>query len=514
MADNSASNKRIAKNSLFLSIRMVFVLGITLYTTRAVLSVLGVEDYGIYNVVCGFVSMFAFLNTSMSNGVQRFFNYELGKNGVSGAIKVYNTALRIQFILALVILVLIEIFGLWYLHNKMIIPAERFYAAEWIFQFAVFSFLFVIMQAPFTAAVMAHERMNFYALISILDAVLSLGIIFVIPLINGDNLILYGFLLMIVKAANLILYYIYCKRQFEEIKLVKRIQNDLFQPMLGFSGWNLFGSFSGVLREHGVSLIMNLFFGPVVNAARGVATQINAGLQSFVHNITTPVRPQVVQSFAQGNITRTMNLTYSISKLSCYFLTMLAIPICLEIDFVLRLWLGNNIPDHTATFSIIVVSCSYQGNLNAAISSVVHATGKMKNYQFFCSLVKILSVPIAYILLNNGMQAEIALLTVMFFDILGHITALFILRGLVEFSIMDYTKRVVVPILVVLSLSLACTYPVHHVVENAYLRFALVTIVSFTIVSLASYYLGLEKSERNLVLQFISAITKKIKRHG
>jgi len=510
--DNQSANKRIARNSVFMSIRMVFVLGITLYTTRAILSVLGVEDYGVYNVVCGFVSMFAFLNTSMSNGIQRYFNYELGKNGAKAAIKVYNTSLVIQATLALIIIIIVEGIGVWYLHNKMVIPVDRMIAAEWIFQFAIASFLFVIMQAPYTAAVMAHERMDFFAFVSILDAVLSLLVVFALPYLPFDALMIYGFLLLLVKATDFSIYFIYCKKNFEEIKFKKVLNKELFRHMLGFSGWNLFGSFSGVVREHGVSLIMNLFFGPVVNAARGVAAQINAGLQSFVHNITTPVRPQVVQSYAQGNIKRTMNLTYSISKLSCYLLTMLALPVCLEIDLVLKIWLGNNIPNHAASFAIIVIACSYQGNLNAAVSSVVHATGRMRKYQLYCSLVKIVSVPVAYMLLKLGMSPEKALLSVFFFDIMGHITALFILRQLIEFSVVDYHKRVVWPIILVLLLSLTITYSVHSIIENDYIRFGAVLITSFLAVGFSFYYVGLDSSERAFVIQLVTAIKKKIKR--
>jgi len=506
MVENSLANKRIARNSLFMSIRMVIVLLITLYTTRAILTVLGIDDYGVYNVVCGFVSLFAFLNTSMSNGIQRFFNYELGKNGLEGAIKVYNTALIIQVVLAVVILLFVECFGIWYLHNKMVIPADRMYAAECIFHFSILSFLFVIMQAPFTAAVMAHERMDFFAFVSIFDSLLSLGIVFVLPCFSIDSLILYGFLLLLVKAINFFIYFFYCHKKFEELRLKRVYNRECFKQMLAFSCWNLFGSFSSVIREHGVSLIMNLFFGPVVNAARGVAGQINAGLQGFVHNITTPVRPQVVQSYAQGDFSRMMNLTYSISKLSCFFLTMLALPVCLEIDFVLKVWLGDCIPAHASTFTIIVIACSYQGNLNAAVSGVVHATGKLRKYQLYCSLVKITSIPIAYLLLRCGYNPESALLSVFLFDIMGHISALFIMRTLVDFSIVDYTRRVITPIVIVFIISLIVTCVIHFSIDNEIIRFVAVVIASILSVGLSSFYIGLETTECHLVLQLVNSI--------
>lgn len=505
MPDNISLNKRIAKNSVFMTIRMVIVLAISLYTTRAILQVLGVEDYGVYNVVCGFVSMFAFLNTSMSNGIQRFFNFELGKNGVDGANRVYCTALHIQAILAIIIIVLTESFGLWYLHNKMVIPEGRMIAAEWIFQFSVLSFLFIIMQAPFSAAVMAHEKMDFYAVISVFDVFLKLGIVLILPLFVYDKLILYGILFSLISVINFCIYFFYCKKHFHEIKYRRLKENGLFKSMLGFSGWNLFGSFSGVMKEQGINLVINYFFGPVVNAARGVAAQVNGGLQSFVTNITIPVRPQVVQSYAQGNISRTMHLTYSISKLSCCFLMLMAIPISYEIDYVLHLWLGANVPEHAALFTIIVFFTSIVNNLNSATSGVVHATGIMKDYQLWGSLIGVSSVPIAFLMLQFYPIPELALIAVMLCAALGHFVCLFVVKKLVGMSVLEYFKEVVWPIAIVFVISVVITYPVHHFMSSGFLRLCIVTLVSVISVSLSLYYLALNKSERVLFSQMVKS---------
>lgn len=504
------ANNRLAKNSVFLSIRMVIVLAISLYSTRVLLRVLGVEDYGVYNVVCGFVSMFSFLNTSLSNGIQRFFNYEYGKNGIEGARLVYNTALIIQVLLAVIFVIVVESVGVWYIANKMVIPDGRLFAAQCIFQFVIASFVFNILQAPYIAAVMAHERLDFYSILSIADAFLKLAIVVILPYLKGDSLIWYGFLWMYISLLNWIVYYIYTKKNFEEIKLLKKRNTSLFTSMLGFSGWNIFGTLSSVLREQGLNLIMNLFAGTVVNAARGVAAQINGGIQSFVQNITTPVRPQVIQSYAQGNMSRTMGLTYSISKLSCYFVTMLAIPICFEIGSVLKVWLGTNIPDHTPAFAIIAIMCSYQGNLNSAISGVVHATGKMKDYQFWGSTVKLLSVPIGYILLKFGMMPESALLAVFIFDWVGHVTCLFILRKLVEFSIRDYLKKVMLPIVAVIVISIAFVSPIHFFIGNDLLRFIAVCLASVVIVFATAYCIGLQKNEKKLLREMIRSLLSKL----
>lgn len=511
MSDNTSSNKRIAKNSVFLSIRMVVVLAITFYTTRVLLRILGVEDYGVYNVVCGFVSMFAFLNTSMSNGIQRFFNFEYGKNGEVGANKVYCTALLIQFILAIIIITLTESFGLWYLHHKMVIPEGRMFAAEWIFQFSILSFLFIIMQAPFSAAVMAHERMDFYAIVNVFDAFLKLGIVFLLPRLSADQLILYGILMAGISVVNFLIYYIYCKRHFKEIKYHRYFDKKLFISMLSFSGWNLFGSFSGVMKEQGINLVINFFFGPVVNAARGVAAQVNGGLQSFVANITMPVRPQVVQSYAQGNLKRTMHLTYSISKLSCCFLLMMALPLSLEINYVLHLWLGENVPDHAAFFTILILFTSLVSNLNSATSGVVHATGIMKDYQLWGSLISISSVPIAFFLLKIYPMPELALIAVMVCSALSHFICLFVVKRLVGMSIREYFKEVVWPILIVLILSFVITYPAHRFMSSGFLRFCVVTVVSILSVVSSLYFLAFNRSERVLIKQMIKSAVVKVR---
>lgn len=510
--DNTTSaNKRIAKNSLFLTIRMVIVLAITLYTTRIVLKVLGVEDYGIYNVVCGFVSMFAFVNTSMSNGIQRFYNFEYGKNGEEGANKVYCTAVMIQIVMAIIILLLTECVGLWYLHHKMVIPVNRIVAAEWIFQFSLLSFLFVIMQAPYTAAVMAHERMDFYALVNVFDAILKLGIVFLLPYMSIDQLVLYGILMAGISVINFAVYFLYCKRNFTEIRLRNFFSRELFTSMLSFSGWNLFGSFSSVMKEQGINLVLNFFFGPVVNAARGVAAQVNSGMQSFVTNITIPVRPQVIQSYACGDLARSMSLTYSISKLSCCFLLMIAIPASLEIDYILSIWLGNNVPAHASLFTIIILGTLIINNLNSATSGIVHATGIMKDYQLWGSLVSISSVPIAYLLLTYYKIPELALISVLVCAMLGHSVCLFVVRNLVGLSLKDYFRKVVLPILLVFFLSLVLTWFVQMSFTKGFLRFCVVLFAGILSVSIFMYFLAFDIRERKLFIQIVNSI--KIKLH-
>lgn len=503
---NSSSNKRIAKNTIFLSVRMIIVLAISLYTTRVILQVLGIIDYGVYNVVCGFVAMFSFVNISMSNGIQRFYNYEYGKNGEHGANRVYCTALSIQALLAIGILVIVEVFGIWYIQNKMVIPLERMTAALWIFQFSILAFIVGIMQAPYMAAVIAHERLDFYSIVSILDVILKLGIVFYLKSVSYDRLIIYGILSTLVVIVDFLLYFIYCKQRFKEIIFHCVLDKDLFKKMIGFSGWNLLGSFSLIMESQGINLVINYFYGPIVNAARGVANQINGGVQSFVQNITMPVRPQVTQSYAKGEINRTMSLTYGVSKISSAILIMLALPASVEIKYLLHLWLGDNVPNHTSTFTILILLTSLVNNLNAAISGVVHATGVMKEYQLWGSVVRICSVPIAFLLISIYDVPEIGLLAVLFTAAASHSVCLMIAKKITGLSLREYTMQVALPIIKVFFICLLCVCPIYFFMPEGFLRLLVVCVMSVISVVFSFYFVAFNDSERQLTKQMLKPI--------
>lgn len=510
MSDNVSSNKRIAKNSIFMGIRMVIVLAITLYSSRIILEALGIIDYGIYNAVASFVAMFTFLNTSLTNGIQRFYNFEYGKNGTKGSKKVFNAALVIQVLLAIIIVIPVEIFGIWYLNNKMVIPSDRLFAANWVFQFSLLTFVLHILQVPFTGAIVAHEKFNFYAIISVTNAVLTLGAAYVIPYINGDGLIMYSIILAVIAALNLALYAIYAKWNFDEIKIERTFEKKLFKNMLSFSGWNIFGTFGHMLKYQGVSLILNLFFGPVINAAYGIANQVNSGLQSFVSNITTPVRPQVIQSYSKGDIARTMNLTYTISKASCFFQFLIALPIVIEINYILKIWLGNNIPDHTATLVALIVLDSFLNNLNSCVSNVVHASGIMKTYQLTGGLISLATIILVYIGLFFFRIPEIAFIIILILDCIRQLIAIIVLKSLVkEFSYCRYLKDVIYPIIKVGVISLVLPIILHKCMNTGIIKLAVVTIVSISVSLITMYFIGLNYKEKRVIASTISTLKKK-----
>lgn len=510
MSTHIESNKRIAKNTVFLTIRMIVVMLLSFFTTRVVLRTLGVIDYGIYNVVGGFVSLFGFINTSMSNGIQRFLNYELGKNGSSGAKTVFSTAILIQLMSALILALLVEVIGVWYIHYKMVIPLERMEAAEWVFQTSVLSFVVVILTSPFSGCVMAHEKMNLYAIVNVIDAVLKLLIAIAIGYSPVDRLKLYGVLFALISILNLTIYCIYCRRNFDEAKCSLKFDKSMFKLMLSFSGWNIFGSFAGVMKEQGLNMVLNLFFGPIVNAARGVATQVNGALQSFVRNISIPVRPQVVQAYATGDLKRSMNLTYAISKISSYIVILLAVPIVININYILSLWLDSNVPEHTSSFISIIFAISLVSDLNAAVSGIVHATGRIKKYQILTSLIEISAIPISYFVLPRYSVPELSMLIVLATIVISQIVSLYILRELVPFSIAKYMKEVVLPVFFMIAITIVSVKLVHECIGNQLLNLVLDTLCSIIVTTICLYFLCFNKSERVLFVGMIRKLIKKI----
>lgn len=499
---NDTANKRLIRNSIYMCLRMVFVLGLSLYTTRLILEVLGVEDYGIYNVVCGFVSMFAFLNASMANGVQRFFSYEIGRIGSEGTVTIFNISVIIQISLSLIIVVLVETFGLWYLYDRMVIPSSRFDAAFWVFQASVVSFILIVLQVPYTAAIIAYEKMDFYSIISIIDALLKLLIVVILPFSTVDHLMLYGFLFVFINAFDLFAQIIYVRFNFPRLRFKRNINIRMLKEMLSFSGWNIFGSFSHMMKEQGINLVINFFCGPIVNAARGVAFQVNSGMQSFIQNIAIPVRPQVIQSYAEGNYERTMNLTYSVSKLSCYFLYILSLPIIAEINFILKIWLGDNVPAHTSSFIFITIMVSFINNLNAPISNVVHASGRMRNYQLLSSLAVLSSIFFAYFVMKLGAEPEVAIWMSFVSMLFAQVIALLILKTIVSYSLKDYCKEVFVPFFYVVITTLWVPFFLHALVDEGFVRLILVILLCIISILLSAFFIGLNSREKEIFVVF------------
>lgn len=504
---NASANKRLAKNTLFLYLRMFLVLVVSLYTTRVVLNALGVVDYGIYNVVAGFVSMFAFLNTSMSNGIQRFYNFKLGSEGEDSIKKVYNTALVIQSLLALIVVILLETVGLWYLNVKMVIPSERMATAQWIYQFSVMSLVIVIMQIPYSAAIMAHERMSYYAYVSIIEVVLKLVFALILPHVDSDKLLVYGVYSLGISLLNFLLFFIYSKRNFKSIVFQRVFYKDLFVNMLSFSGWNIFGTFAYMIKNQGLNVLLNAFFGPVVNAARGVSTMISSAIQGFQSNIVISFRPQVVGSYAEGNYHRVTNLMFSLSKISYYMLYVISVPVIIELTYILHLWLGDTIPEYTEPFTVLVLLIMIVSALNTPLSQVVHATGKMRNYQVVTSIFICLILPVAWVFLKLGGDPVTVYWISLIITCLNQVICMLLLKRVYDYSIRAYIKEIIVSCLLVSIGGLILPVVAHFFMPESFWRLVVVTLLGVSSTA-ACAYLTFNKEEKQLVQGFVKKIIK------
>ena len=506
MPNISASNKRIAHNTIFLYVRMVFVLIVSLYTSRVVLNVLGVSDYGVYNVVAGFVSLFSFLNATLSSSLQRFYNYEGGKKSELGLSNVFSVGVRVHTILAIIIFIVLETFGIWYINNVMVLPEGRVAAARFLYQFAVASMLLVVMQIPFTAAIIANEKMDFYAIVSIVDVLLRLIIVLILPHVSSDRLIVYGFLLFCITCIDFLLYVVYSKLKFNYLKFEKDIDLVLLKNLISFSGWNLLGTFVFMLKGQGANLLLNSFFGTTVNAARGVAFQVNGAITGFSSNISMSFRPQMVSSFAECNFQRTYNLFKVQSKICYNLLLMIIVPVVFEIDLLLQLWLGSATPQDTSIFTILVLFDALVCSLNAPVTQVVYATGNIKKYQILTSIVNIFLLPISWLFLRLGYDAWIVFLITIIISIINQIVAIVSMREVFSFNMREYLKDIVLPCIVMTVLVPLFPLLISYFLEDSILRLVLVSIVSIMMTFVLLYYFFMSNYERELAKQFIKKL--------
>lgn len=506
MADNSSNNKRIVKNTAFLYIRMILILLIGFYTSRVILQVLGASDYGISNVVAGFVALFSFLNATFSSTLQRFYNYEGGQRGKEGYTEVFSVGFRVHVALALFVFLLVEIIGIWYINKVMVLPSERLTAAHILFQFSVVSMVVLIVQAPFSGAIIAMERMDFFAFVSIIDAVLRLGLIILLPYIPFDKLIIYGLIQLTISIVDITIYVYYAKKKFHFIKLKKNIEKKMLKEILSFSGWTLFGSFAFLAKGQGVNMLLNYFFGPIVNAARGLANYCSGALSGFSNNIAMAFRPQLVGSYSEGNTERTFNLLLTQSKICYCLVLMLAIPVILEIDLLLSVWLGKSVPDNTNLFAILVILDSLVGVLNAPVTQVVYATGKVKAYQIGSAVVNILLIPTCWLFLFLGFDAWIVFVLTIVFSMLCHIVCLIIMHNVFDYHYKDYLKRIVFPCVMMSLLVPILPYCLYIVMDDSFLRLTVLSIVSFTITCFLLYMFFLTDTEKSYVVQYKNKI--------
>lgn len=503
MHDNSGNNKRIAKNTIFLYIRMVFVLVVSLYTSRVVLNTLGVIDFGVYNVVAGFVSMFAFLNATLSAAIQRFYNVEKGKNNEQGFKEVYTTSLFIQTLLAIIILLLLETFGLWYVNHVLVVPLERMVAAKIVFQTATISTIIVVMEIPYTGAIMAYEKMDFYAIASILNVLLKLALVLWLPHASVDKLSIYAVLMLAITCVDFFMYFIYSKKKFFLLRIQHYIDKSLFKSILSFSGWNLVGTFAFMLKGQGVNMLLNVFFGPIVNAARGIATQVRGAMSNFTSSISISFRPQLIQSYAEGNFDRTQKMMYMQSKI-CYALVgILIVPLIFQMDNVLCLWLGDAVPENAALFTSLTLVEMLFGSLNPPCTAVVHAVGDQRKYQIFSTIIHGLIILVAWLLLKMGLGPSSSFIVCIIFTVINQISCSIIACRLCGFSLKSYVKEVILPCSIfTLSLPLL-PFAVSLKYNTTFWHLILVCVITVAIALPEALFVIMNKDERTTLRHLV-----------
>ena len=503
------NNNRIARNTAFLYIRMAIVLIVSLYTTRVVLAALGVVDYGVYNVVCGFVTLFSFLNATMSNSIQRYFNYEMGKNGDEAIGNVYVTSLMIQCLIAIIVVLLIETFGLWYVNNKMVIPDERMADANWVFQFATISLVLVIMQVPFSAAIMAHEKMDYYAIVSVIDALLKLAIaLYVKHAVTEGRLLFYGACIMGISVFDFLMYFGYSKLKFKNLRFKWMFDKSMFKSMLAFSGWRTMECFAFMMKGQGVNMILNFYFGPVINAANAIAVQVSNAVEGFRTNLFTAFNPQVVQSYADGNYSRTKSLMFGMSKIAFILIFMISLPLVIELDYVLALWLGGEVPEYTSIFTIMFIINMLITVFNVPLTIVVGATGHVKRYSIIQTVNVLAIVPLAIMALNIIDLPQVVYYVSLSVIFINQIIVTFVARKEFPFSIREYLKKVIMPCIVILLISPVIPLLIRHFMISSFLRLVVIGIVSVLIVITIAYFLALDANEKAMVKSFLN---KKLK---
>lgn len=500
----SNTNSRIAKNTLLLYFRMLFTMAVSLYTSRVVLNTLGVEDFGVYNVVGGIVSMLTFFNSSMSTSTQRFLNYEMGQNNSSGLRDVFVNAVNAHYLIGIITVIGLETVGLWFVYNKLNIPSGQFEAALWVFHCSVLSLFVSIISTPYNAAIIANERMGVYAYYSVVEVLLKLLIVYLLVVIPYNKLIVYGVLTLAVSVIMRLLYNVYCLRNFVECKYKWGWNMQLMKKMFFFSGWMLFGCISDMLSKQGVNVLINIFFGPVFNAARAIAVQVQTAVNSFVANFMTAVRPQIIKNYSAGEYEHMYRLVFSASKLSFYLLFILTTPVLIYTDFILELWL-KIVPEYCVIFTRLILIELLISSAYVPIAQINQASGKIRNYQLAISIIFLVSFVMTYILFNIGMPVYSTFILSVILSVIGLFVRVIILKHDNAFPASAYLLKVMLPLIPTAGLSLVLPILIYKYTETSFLIFLFNSVVGVVFSILLIWMFGLDRVEKSFIAEKINS---------
>lgn len=508
MAENQTSNnKRIVKNTVVLYIRMIVVMFITLYSSRIVLQALGVDDFGLYNVVGGVVALLSFLRTSLTSSTQRFLSYEIGKNDKVRLKLVFNNSMTAHVLISLIILVLAETVGLWFLNVKINIPEGREFAANVIYHLSVFSTVISMITVPFNAAVISHERMSFFAVVGVVEAVLKLGFAFLLLVFGSDKLVLYGVLMTVIVLFDLFAYWLYCKIKFEEARFRLSFDKSLFKEIFNFSGWTILGQMAVVGVNYGTNILINMFYSVAANAAMGIAQQVNGAITGLTSNFQTAFQPQITKSYASKDYPYMTSLIFYSSKVSFFLLFIATLPIMMNIDYILHIWL-TTVPDFSNSFCVLFMVASIFNAMSAPLWISVFATGRIKGYQIAVSTVYFSDLVFVYVLFKLGFPPVTCMIVKTVVNFLVIFVRLFYARKEVAgFSSKLYLKLVFLPCMLSAIITIVPVFLFYLSVNIAKVKL-LATGLGIILSIVVAYYIGLKKNERAMLNQFVTRILK------
>ncbi len=503
MSDNSQNNRRIAKNTLLLYLRMFLILAVTLYTSRVVLDTLGVSDYGVYTVVGGFVTMLAYLNSVFIGSTQRFLSFAIGKGDNDNLRATFSTTLALHILLAVFILIVAESFGIWFVNHKLVIEPDRMRAANWVFQFSLASLLLTVLGIPFNSCIISHERMGVYAFVSILEAVMKLVILYFLLILPGDKLIVYAVLHFAISLVVFTCYFIYSRKCFSECTAAPSIDKSLFREMFSFAGWTAFGTLGFSFKDQFSNIIMNGFFGTTINAARGVAMQVSGAVSSFANNFFMAISQQIVKQYAAGDVEQSQKLVYAGTKYSFYMLSLVAVPVVINLDYILKIWLVT-VPEYTADFIIISLVTALIYSLTCSVTTALQATGNIRLFQIGVSLILLSELPVTYLLLNRGCPAPVALYPAILTNAIALVFRFFLLRRMIPtYSLRKYYFHTILRCLVILAVSFLLCELLSRLFPEGIGWLCLDVIVCVLVIAVLVFVFGIDKGERRIVLDFI-----------
>lgn len=505
----SADNKRIAKNAFFLYVRMVLVILVNLYTVRVIWRVLGIDDYGIYNVVGGIVTMFSFLNSAMVASSQRFISFELGRRDNERLIKVFSISMSVHLMLAFLILVLSETVGLWFLNTKLNIPVDRMVAANWVYQCSIIAFLINIISVPYNACIVAHEHMKAFGYFGILEVLLKLVIVYILLIIQLDKLITYAVLIVLMAGFMRLIYGYYCRRNFAECHFYIVSDRHLMRDMFAFAGWSFIGNFGFSVKDQGLNILINMFFNVAVNAAKGIASQVGTVVNGFAQNFQMAINPQITKRYAAGDVDSMMKLVFYGCKYSVFLMLIIVLPLIMASDHILHLWLGD-VAEYTTGFLQLTLVVALIDSIVNPITTALQATGKIKRFQIIISIIMISNIPLAWLWLTFDLNPYIVIFVAGITSVVAVAIRLMLLHELVPYSYKAYIIQVGLPILITVPMAALISWGIYKVYSPTFLGLLCYGVTSVLASASVIYLLGLNLAEKKTVNSAIATSVSKI----